>query len=675
MRNDLHDISTIGVGNLTWDLQHPETPKLEERIDTNMGSKTMDVDEPGSIGNKDPSVRQHRKGWKKPVGMPKRPMSSYNLFFQLERERLVNDENDRVFTPEDIDRVAKVQKLKDLSCHKRKHRKSHGKISFSNLARVIAEKWKSLDDSSKSAFFERAAMEKEEYKVAVEEWARSETTRSTTARPNVPSPTHGFLTEPIESPPQGDELYGVQQTDTTPEIAFPTQMQDVHQEIWNSATSKVATDQMTLRNMVDGRSWIELGTPDRCSNMAYSNEYQQKNLDRIHYLRNLQSPPRTQLQPRSDLFNTDYMQQSQHSKSFDDQTSILLAGKVFDEYQKRSPSSAFQNIYSPGCDIPLCTNYDVSTSHHIGGNGNVDSSNVQPHLKMMRSRSFPLGEKHYTNDEIIHPEYTHTQLYSDERYPSHPNLCGPASYTGSITNELAGLPLDSLVEVSPGHFIDPSVYNVDCSTHLRNSHQFVPRRSTFSGGYSTGKSRQDVPRMAQVYRRAHATNHTNHVQAPDAHHYMSEVHRTKSFPLMEPAESQQHLSELNRTISFPPVDVVTVRRGPQRRKSYEQDFELCRQYDHDNIVETSEMQPRFTNNSNLSYFNEVEERVALDLVSLAGHQSQRSNCANNSTGEGASVFAHHHQCTPTHDDRDASESNAMSMPLNYNDDRANHWEV
>mmetsp|Transcript_25148 Transcript_25148/g.38162 ORF Transcript_25148/g.38162 Transcript_25148/m.38162 type:complete len:313 (-) Transcript_25148:136-1074(-) len=93
-------------------------------------------------------VKRKRKSpkvtWKKPQGMPKRPLSAYNLFFRQEREKLLNAnrQSNRIMTG----------------------------IGFAGLARQIAAKWKTLDSETKSFFQSQAWEEKQRYKKQVETW-------------------------------------------------------------------------------------------------------------------------------------------------------------------------------------------------------------------------------------------------------------------------------------------------------------------------------------------------------------------------------------------------------------------------------------------------------------------------------------------------------------------------
>lgn len=157
------------------------------------------------------SAKQAKPALTVPDDKPKRPQSAYNIYFQLERENIIKEEDGKNYTIENIARVAddhywrskiphpkrKVRKRYSLDggfarsehvcilihrCFSRcythlsvslcvlQHRKSHGKISFGALARVIANRWKALDVEIKRLFEERAEFERERYKQDLEEW-------------------------------------------------------------------------------------------------------------------------------------------------------------------------------------------------------------------------------------------------------------------------------------------------------------------------------------------------------------------------------------------------------------------------------------------------------------------------------------------------------------------------
>lgn len=97
--------------------------------------------------------RAPRKKWKKPKDKPNRPLSAYNLYFQQERISMVGD------CPKVLDRN-----------DNRLHRKTHGKVSFSEMAKVIGSKWKSLPASEKKPFEEKAAKLKEQYAIDLKVW-------------------------------------------------------------------------------------------------------------------------------------------------------------------------------------------------------------------------------------------------------------------------------------------------------------------------------------------------------------------------------------------------------------------------------------------------------------------------------------------------------------------------
>lgn len=136
---------------------------------------------------------------KKPV----RPLTSYHLFFQLEREFILqsiqspnNDENEpnegrQLGKDLDTEMPARYQNIKlsptwyasasgkrtktKESDIKRKHRKSHGKISFLELSQQVASRWKTLDQTdneTKMYCTKIAELELQSYKEKVKQYGK-----------------------------------------------------------------------------------------------------------------------------------------------------------------------------------------------------------------------------------------------------------------------------------------------------------------------------------------------------------------------------------------------------------------------------------------------------------------------------------------------------------------------
>ena len=98
------------------------------------------------------------KKWKKPKDKPSRPLSAYNLFFRAERSIMLG-----VDAPDE-----ELESLK-----KRVHCKTHGKIGFAEMARVIGARWKALDPNKRKVFELQAQKEKKRYKVELAFWKES----------------------------------------------------------------------------------------------------------------------------------------------------------------------------------------------------------------------------------------------------------------------------------------------------------------------------------------------------------------------------------------------------------------------------------------------------------------------------------------------------------------------
>ena len=101
---------------------------------------------------------------------PKRPYTPYNLFYLLERELVVQDgpidtnkpqekaehgvsgskPEDQIPLPARYNGIVLPPNWNEPNCkEKRKHRKTHGKISFQDLTEMISKNWASIDEETK----------------------------------------------------------------------------------------------------------------------------------------------------------------------------------------------------------------------------------------------------------------------------------------------------------------------------------------------------------------------------------------------------------------------------------------------------------------------------------------------------------------------------------------------
>jgi len=119
--------------------------------------------------------------WKKPEGMPKRPLSAYNLFFQDRRKSIMlgASENAKNFLGE------------SKQAHRKPSKKKSG-VGFANLARTIGTEWRALDPEKKNPYTALAANDKERYVREMKVWRAKEKEEKSTRESDLIATTQSF---------------------------------------------------------------------------------------------------------------------------------------------------------------------------------------------------------------------------------------------------------------------------------------------------------------------------------------------------------------------------------------------------------------------------------------------------------------------------------------------------
>lgn len=112
--------------------------------------------------------KSKKRTWKKVEGRPKRPLSAYNVFFRAERERMISTLANDNGTKQSHKKRGDSQS--HLMTAKHVHRSSHGKIGFSNMAKTVASKWKSLPSEQLKMYEAQAFSDKLRFNQEMRRW-------------------------------------------------------------------------------------------------------------------------------------------------------------------------------------------------------------------------------------------------------------------------------------------------------------------------------------------------------------------------------------------------------------------------------------------------------------------------------------------------------------------------
>ena len=138
---------------------------------------------------------------------PKRGLSAYNIFFKYTRSRIIDgldkDDDDNDNDNSTVEEIVKSIKEIVSTCqvrkppNSRKYRNTHNQISFSDLAKRIATKWKTIDSERKKLFEKYASLDQERYHREMKSWKQDNENNKTTSKKNNGKSTTTLTANPI----------------------------------------------------------------------------------------------------------------------------------------------------------------------------------------------------------------------------------------------------------------------------------------------------------------------------------------------------------------------------------------------------------------------------------------------------------------------------------------------
>jgi hypothetical protein len=176
---------------------------------------------------------------------PKRPLTAYHIYFQIEREFIIQTmagedadksiHEGKVFFDDVPDRYKAIKLSPDWyfgpgKRAKRKHRKQHGKIGFHELSRVISSRWATLEETHpdiKHYVTKLANQEYDEYKYEMKVYRENltkkmiakEISKSSDGMTQQPSPPQTHHQEEVSGMLPRHQMMESQQTQPLPSVS------------------------------------------------------------------------------------------------------------------------------------------------------------------------------------------------------------------------------------------------------------------------------------------------------------------------------------------------------------------------------------------------------------------------------------------------------------------------